>query len=484
MSLHNTSLIAQGAPLILQQHRGAFTGSIIVSEAGTASTIGTYDPDGDFGGKPIYAKVAGNGSEFTLWDPNLSEWQITNNVGAPAYVSNEDVATPDLVQNWTAINGALPLPKVEKEYVSSPPVFALSPYLLTRNFTNTPLYAPIRRTADNVEANVFVDKGAKKITLDSPISITSGSSAATKLGELVTEELAVIARTSTFDHSSWTKENVTVTSDAIADPDGGNSADLILATAVNGIHQVQASPLPEFVAGATYRAECFFKRKDHDFAYFQFSSTSPGNLLNLWVNLNTGAVGNSSGLAPTSLTATDAGDGWWQFTAIFTAIQSGAGRWRLGMSNSDPATSATFLGDGTTGTYYHAASLTRLTHSARLVTGSNQSGNGNDATQLTTSLQPLVVENGVLLDGIKFVSTQNLGGLNFAGLTSASIYAVTSSAGTKSLTTLTAQDISAVTTVTGLLAGITYDTLHTLLVYFDASNQTAIQTALNNLHSL
>lgn len=60
---------------------------------------------------------------------------------------------------------------------------AFSSFALSHTTTPTALYAPVRRVSDNVEADVF--PFAKQITLDSSVTITSGVSNATTLGELV-----------------------------------------------------------------------------------------------------------------------------------------------------------------------------------------------------------------------------------------------------------------------------------------------------------
>lgn len=235
--------------------------------------------------------------------------------------------------------------------------FALSSQLLTRDFLNKALYAPIRRTSDNVEANVFVDKGAdpKKVTLDSPIAITSGTSAATTLGELVGEELP---------KSFVNQLGVTNFSSTSGD---GWSADLV---------------------GTASRVQRFerFSIKSGQSVTVNFTASHGRGSLTLREGQattisNSGSI--SSGANSITLTATQTSrDVRIAFIFGGSDVQEGY-------------------------TISNFSAVGEDVHSAALVTGSDQSGNGNDATQTTDNAQPLIVEAGVLVDGFgKFDGTK------------------------------------------------------------------------------
>ena len=86
---------------------------MIVSGAGTDSVNGAYARNGDISGKPRYTKINGSRTVDIRWNTfSGAKWIITT--GGMYYESTEDVASPDLVQNWTAVNGVSPIPTVQK----------------------------------------------------------------------------------------------------------------------------------------------------------------------------------------------------------------------------------------------------------------------------------------------------------------------------------------------------------------------------------
>ena len=92
---------------------------MIVSGAGTTAVNGTYVEIGTYNGKPTYYKgeessIYWTGSSWFIWD--------SLNYDEKAYVSNDNVATPDLCTTWTATGiGALPVPTVTAAGGGDPP---------------------------------------------------------------------------------------------------------------------------------------------------------------------------------------------------------------------------------------------------------------------------------------------------------------------------------------------------------------------------
>ena len=255
-------------------------------------------------------------------------------------------------------------------------------YSLRKLSYNTTDVVRVRRSSDNAEADF------------NPTEITDGTLENWVNTDVVNTDYSF----DDFSDSSYIDENVTVNTNATTDPDGGTNADLIIATSVDDIHQVQLDPLPTWIDNIKYRIECSFKKKDHDYAYIHLSSTPPvgGNKF-YWVNLNDGTTGygNSNGLI--SLTSTNQGNGWWKITLEIQATQFGNGRLRLGMSDVTPDISETFLGNDTTGTYYYGFRLTQLTADGYVTTWYDQAGS-NDATQGSAANQPKIVDAGVLVE--------------------------------------------------------------------------------------
>jgi len=95
--------------LICESASGGAYPNIVVSGAGTSDANGTYVYGGKTFGKPYYTK----GSELISWfGMGYDVWGIFVD-GLSVYESTDDVATPDLVTTWTAVNdGSLPVPTV------------------------------------------------------------------------------------------------------------------------------------------------------------------------------------------------------------------------------------------------------------------------------------------------------------------------------------------------------------------------------------
>jgi len=114
----------------------------------------------------------------------------------------------------------------------------------------------------------------------------------------------------------------------------------------------------------------------------------------------------------------------------------------------------------------------------------------NDATQATVANMPkTVIAGATVIDGNGNASTLWDGTdeltftTAFTGLTAANVYAVTDNGGTVTLDTITAFDISGITTMTALLTSLTYTKVTAVIIAPDNANQAAIQSDLNRLYS-
>ena len=91
--------------------------NIIVSGAGTSAVNGTYTESGTFGGRPKYVYD----NYVLVWS---SGWVIgTSDYVTAYYVSNDNVATPDLCTTWEVFDGEPPVPTVTKEVTGNPKHF-------------------------------------------------------------------------------------------------------------------------------------------------------------------------------------------------------------------------------------------------------------------------------------------------------------------------------------------------------------------------
>ena len=93
------------------------SGNMIVSGAGTAAANGTELLDGTDIGRPKYTLSSGR---VLSWSG--AEWTIFGPGGVLLYLSENDVATPNLATTWQVIDGVAPAPTVTAEMVPGPPV--------------------------------------------------------------------------------------------------------------------------------------------------------------------------------------------------------------------------------------------------------------------------------------------------------------------------------------------------------------------------
>lgn len=114
-----------------------------------------------------------------------------------------------------------------------------------------------------------------------------------------------------------------------------------------------------------------------------------------------------------------------------------------------------------------------------------------NGAQATAAHQPTIVSNGAIV----FDSNSNLTQIwdgnddmdvaaGFSGLTSANVYVVTENSGTVSRTTLTGQNISSASDLSTIITSITYDRVTAIIIYPDATNQAAIEAAIDALYGI
>lgn len=96
--------------------------NIIVSGAGSTEVNGTYAVIGEEGGKPLYANNANSDIQI-VWGGD-GAWFIANmSTFVMYYLSEDDVATPDLCTTWKVADGEPPVPTVTKEVTGNPKHF-------------------------------------------------------------------------------------------------------------------------------------------------------------------------------------------------------------------------------------------------------------------------------------------------------------------------------------------------------------------------
>ena len=159
-----------------------------------------------------------------------------------------------------------------------------------------------------------------------------------------------------FDNVSWLKYQATASANVAAAPDGTTSADLLLDTAFNDAHAFYRS-----VSGSagTYTWSVFAKAQNNNFLII---SAYTGAHNRTWFNLSNGTVGtNTSG---NTAKIENYGNGWYR-CSVSRQYVSGSLIYEISTSKTDGV--ASYLGNGSDGTYLWGAMLEQGSHSTSYI---------------------------------------------------------------------------------------------------------------------
>jgi hypothetical protein len=152
-----------------------------------------------------------------------------------------------------------------------------------------------------------------------------------------------------FDNSAWIKNNATITSNAINAPNGTLTADKLIETTANGVHNAVFVLTPNVT---TYTASFYAKAAERNFVYYSFGGPSWGGQ-GFMVNLTTGAVSqNTTGATPT---VTLLPDGWVKIEASRAAVSTTQIQFQI-FTGLD-STTFSYTGDSTKGIFIWGAQL-------------------------------------------------------------------------------------------------------------------------------
>lgn len=161
-----------------------------------------------------------------------------------------------------------------------------------------------------------------------------------------------------FDNAAWSKSGSTVTQNAGTAPGGALTADKLVENTNNGVHQVsQTVTMPSGATRFTVRAKAA-ERSVLDIELTDNTTGSIGYRFNLSA-VSAVVIGSGSGTSWTSISGSiqSLGDGWCLCTIIGTR---GAGTQTAPVMRINNGSSASYLGDGTSGILVWGADL-RLT---------------------------------------------------------------------------------------------------------------------------
>jgi hypothetical protein len=170
----------------------------------------------------------------------------------------------------------------------------------------------------------------------------------------------IILQSQTFQ-TTWTAAALNTTGipayiNVATAPDGTTTAEKLIATITTSTHQFRQSVT--LVSGTTYTVSNYFKAAEQKFVSFQLFGVANGNtdwLAFFDVSTATPAAGAFNGF--TSISITDAGNGWFRCTGTFTATASGTLEVRIGGAGSLSAGGQFYTGDAVSGFFIWGAQV-------------------------------------------------------------------------------------------------------------------------------
>lgn len=169
-------------------------------------------------------------------------------------------------------------------------------------------------------------------------------------GLLIEEQRTnLLLRSEEFDNAAWTKGNGTITTDAVASPDGATTADRFVTTAATAATFVRQA----FTSvAADYTASFYVRANGVQFVQILWAATQSTNYANF--DLTNGTVGTNTG---TAATITAAGGGWYRISMTLTLAAAVGAANLYCVPASTSARAASFTGDGTSGIFLWGAQL-------------------------------------------------------------------------------------------------------------------------------
>ena len=155
----------------------------------------------------------------------------------------------------------------------------------------------------------------------------------------------LLLQSQTFSSASWSKTNVTETSDTTAAPDGTTTADTLLFAGgglLSGIFQTPIS----YVSGFVYTQSVFAKYIDQQWIQMTFGSAAFGSSQYANFDIQNGVVG---GVAGGTASIVSVGNNWYRciFTATATSTASSTGGQVTGIDGTGAIRNATLTASST-----------------------------------------------------------------------------------------------------------------------------------------
>jgi hypothetical protein len=165
----------------------------------------------------------------------------------------------------------------------------------------------------------------------------------------------LLTATEQFDNAYWTKNQTTITANAIAAPDGSTTADLMLETATTNFFRTISPSLT--IALSPYTFSIYAKKHtNRRYCYIRIDFVG-GTYRNIGFDLDTESV-TFAGTGWAGLVE-DVGNGWLRLSATATATTTSSGGVSFGISNAEVTsdTLPSYAGSTSEGIYIWGAQL-------------------------------------------------------------------------------------------------------------------------------
>jgi hypothetical protein len=164
-----------------------------------------------------------------------------------------------------------------------------------------------------------------------------------------------------LDNAIWTKGGSSITTNAVAAPDGSLTADNLIENSANSTHTCAQTSI-SITSGAQYTGSAYFKNAGRGYITLRMQATS---IFDTAINLATGLITGTTAGATSRVE--DVGGGWYRVSLTVTASATGTATFSFRLNNG---ATATYLGDGVSGVSIWGAQMVvgtqALTYSSRL----------------------------------------------------------------------------------------------------------------------
>jgi len=246
------------------------------------------------------------------------------------------------------------------------------------NFIPSPVQSLDRFTVTRASTKLRIGSNGLYGSVANNVPAFEFNTDGTYRGLLVEPGATNLALQSQTFETTWTASDATVSANATTAPDGATTADKIVATATNAVHQV--SQVITLADSLTYTFSVFAKKSELN--WLSFTCTNKAGVdYSAWFNLDTGVVGTVGAGATARISLS--GNGYYRCEISYPS-QTGVGTTRQRIRANSADNQVAWLGDGTSGIFIWQAQLeTGSVATSPIVTTAGTASRVADVVSLT-----------------------------------------------------------------------------------------------------